>query len=103
MGIVNKIKDAGKWMIDKYRERDELLGELTISQLKQLAKDYDIDIFHNEMFDEEPQIYDYIRSISESRILTEDIGNYIRKFKNIDTKLSDSNTNEYITHAVIQD
>lgn len=105
MSIIDKIKETGKLISDRYREhqeflrrREHLLKDLTMPQLKKLADDYDIDIHFNEMYDEEPRRDDYICSIAESKLPTEKIEEYMKKIKRKEEiELTDPKSEKYIT------
>ena len=111
MSIMKKIKDSGKRLMNNIKEnqeiikqREQILAELTIPQLEQLADDYDININFNQMFEEEPRIYDYVRSIARSRLSAEKIEEHIRKIKRKEEiELSVPKSEQYVTQTIFQD
>jgi len=111
MGIIDKFKGAGRFMADKYQERQEyikgredLLEKLTMPQLEQFSDNYDIDIFYNETFEDKPRRDDYIRQVAKSEIETEKIEKYVSKLKRKEEiELTGPKTEQYISHTVFQD
>lgn len=89
MGLLDKIKDISDKISENLQDRREyinarksLLSELTMPQLINLAKDYDISIY--TFFEEEPTREDYIDSIAKSNLSTDLIQKRINKINRKD-------------------
>lgn len=81
---INTLKENRQEHLKIVNKRKDLIKNLTMPQLEEIADDYDITIF--TLLDEEPRRSDFINSIAKSRLETKILEKYVKKYKRLEEK-----------------